>query len=280
MKKIIFGIFLAGMTSILYSQEVLLEKNVEEQYTGTRGPNMRHYGHLYVGAGMVADFGEEEGTAIDWWRSGQFMFGYRYKLKLLSFYAIGLDIGYKYTSYFFEDRNSNPFQELNPLTWEPERDRHSLANNGIGLELYHRINIGRRGNSLGKYFDTGFRGQWNFADAEEILIRTDDKNVPAMRTKIKNRRLNYIEPFSYGLTARVGFNKIVVHASYRLSDYFRDKINESVSISIPEVPRLAAGVQLVLQTISFLPRTAAIALMSEKSFSMAFPTTRRLAPAL
>lgn len=223
-----------------------MEKDVEKQYTGTKGPNMRHYGHFYIGAGMVADYDEEEGTAIEWWRSGQFLFGYRYKLKLLSFYAIGLDLNYKYTQYFFEGITSNPFQEENPLTHELRRDRHYLANNGIGLEFYHRINIGRRGNSLGNYLDTGIRGQWNMADVEDIIIKSDDKDDPYMRTHIINRRLNYVEPFSWGLTARIGIKKVIVYANYRLSDHFNDRLNETIAIDIPEVPRLTAGIQFAI----------------------------------
>ncbi len=243
MKKFLFTLTTVLLFSTLQSQDIILDKNVEEQYKGKTGPNMRHYGHFYSAFGLVADFDEKAGTAIKWWRSGQYLVGYRYKLKLLSFYALGLDLSYKRTQYFFEGIEENEVNISNPLTYNTERDKHRLINNGIGLEFYHRINIGRRGNTLGKYIDTGIRGQWNFADVENIVIKVDDPNAPSQRIRIKQRGLNYINPFSYGLTARIGFNKIIIHANYRLSDYFKDRINGSIDIDIPEVPRLVAGIQ-------------------------------------
>lgn len=223
-----------------------MDKDVEEQYKAKTGPNMRHYGHIYAGYGVVADFDEEPGTSIIWWRSGQYLLGYRYKLKLLSFYAIGLDLSYKRTQYYLEGTGENPFDANNPLTTNMERDRHRLINNGLGIEFYHRINFGKRGNTLGKYLDTGIRAQWNVADVENILIKNDDPDIPSQRRRIKNRRLTYIMPYSYGFTARIGFNKIIIHASYRLSDYFKEEISDVNDVDIPETPRLALGLQFAL----------------------------------
>lgn len=246
MNRIFFSLLIIFISGTLFSQEVILDMDVEEQYKGTKGPNMRHYGHFYLGGGMVADFDEEPGTAIKWWRSGQFLVGYRYKLKLLSFYAIGLDFNFKSTQYFFDGIEENPFDELNPLTYNLERDRHYLMNNALSLEFYNRINIGKRGNTLGKYLDTGIWGQWNFEDVDNILIKTDDDNVPTQRTRIKNRRLTYVEPFSYGVTARIGLNKFLVYGIYRLSDHFKDVISADNPVAIPELPRLSLGFQIAL----------------------------------
>jgi hypothetical protein len=164
-------------------------------------------------------------------------------LKLLSFYAIGLDLSFKSTTFFFEDSDANPFDPLNPLTYNTERDRHRLENSGLGLEFYQRINIGRRGNTLGKYLDTGIRGQWNFSTVENILVKSDDQNLPSQRTRIKNRKLNYIEPFSYSVAARIGLNKFLLYGEYRLSDIFKDEISDEVPVDISEVPRLVVGFQ-------------------------------------
>ena len=246
MKNIFLSTLVILFIFPLNAQEVVLDMDVEDQYKGTRGPNMRHYTHFYIGTGFVMDFDEETGTRIDWWKSNHVLFGYRYKLKLLSFYALGLDLNFMNTRYYFEGRNENPLDPMNPLTYNLERDRHHLHNTGFGLEFYHRINIGRRGNTLGYYLDTGIRGQWNMGDVEKIIIKTDDKNAFAGVTRIKNRKLGYVEPLSYGLTARIGFNKIILHGFYRLSEYFTDRINDAVRVEIPELPRLTIGIQYVL----------------------------------
>lgn len=245
MKQLLLILAFSLLTGTLYSQEIILDKDVEKQYSGKTGPNMRHYGHFYTAYGLVMDYDEQSGTAIEWWRSWQYFTGYRYKLKLLSFYAIGLDLSYKRTSYLF-DIDENPFDIYNPLTTNLARDKHRLINNGIGLEFYHRINFGKRGNTLGKYLDTGIRGQWNFADVESILVINDDPDIPSQRQRIKKRGLSYVKPFSYGLTARIGFNKLIIYGNYRLSDYFEEEISENNDVNIPELPRLSVGIQFVL----------------------------------
>ncbi len=199
MKKVLFFALLLLVSIYTEAQDVIFEKDVEEQYKGTKGPNMRHHKHLYIGFGGITDIDEEAGTAINPWKSGQIVFGYRYKLKLLSFYAIGFDMSLKMNQYYFDDDEVNPLDIDNPLANVSGEEKHSLTNNGLGLEFYQRINIGKRGNTLGKYLDTGFRGQWNMTNVEEYVLITD--NDPYVgKTMVTNRRLNYIEAFSYGLS--------------------------------------------------------------------------------
>ena len=239
MKRILFFALLILVSIYTEAQDVKLEKDVEEQYKGTKGPNMRHHKHMYFGIGGISGFDEEIGTAINPWKSGQIVIGYRYKLKLLSFYAIGLDMNFKMNQYYFDDDDVNPLDIDNPLANITGEEKHSLTNNGLGLEFYQRINIGKRGNALGKYLDTGFRGQWNMTNVEDYVLITD--NDPFVgKTMVVNRRLNYIEAFSYGLSARIGINKFVIYSYYRLSDYFKPEFG------IPELSRLSFGAQMVL----------------------------------
>ena len=239
MKRIIFLLVLIIAYAFAEAQEVVLSKDVDDQYKGTKGPNMRHYKQAYFGFGWIVDSDEEMGTAINPWKSGQVILGYRYKLKLLSFYALGIDMNFKMNQYYFDGDDENPVDSdnPNPLTNVIGEEKHSLVNNGIGLEFYQRINIGKRGNSLGKYLDTGIRGQWNMTNVEEYtLITKDDPYVG--KTKIINRKLNYLETFSYGLSARIGINKFVLYSYYRLSDSFKP------DFEIPELPRLTFGAQI------------------------------------
>ncbi len=237
MKRIIFLVAFIMAYAFAEAQEVVLSKDVEDQYKGTNGPNMRHFGQAYFGFGWIVDLDEEMGTAINPWKSGQLIFGYRYKLKLLSFYALGIDMNFKMNQYYFDGDDENPEDSANPLANVIGEKKHSLVNNGIGLELYQRINIGKRGNSLGKYLDTGIRGQWNMANVEEYTLITKD-DLYVGKTKVINRKLNYIEPFSYGLSARLGINKYILYSYYRLSDTFKPEFD------IPELSRLSFGAQI------------------------------------
>lgn len=52
-------LFVHGLT---FCQEVILEKNVEEQYQESMwGPNLKHFGHVYIDLGMPVDYENQEG---------------------------------------------------------------------------------------------------------------------------------------------------------------------------------------------------------------------------
>lgn len=240
MKRLVFLAAILFSFLFLNAQDVVLEKNVEEQYGGTKGPNMRHFKHFYIGAGNILDFDENAGSSINPWKSSQFIIGHRYKLKLLSFYSIGLDFNFKMSQYMLEGDDQDTLSSIiNPLAVVGEEKNHSLMNNSFGLEIYQRINIDKRGNKLGKYFDIGFRGEWNVTDVQTYIL-VDKDAAFVEKTKVINRRLNYVEPFSYGPTARIGFNKWSVYGYYRMSDHFKS------SFSMEELPRLSVGMQLAL----------------------------------
>jgi len=240
MKRLVFLTALLVSFLFVNAQDVVLEKNVEEQYGGTKGPNMRHFKHFYIGAGNILDFDENEGSSINPWKSSQFIIGRRYKLKLLSFYSLGLDFNYKISQYMLEGDDQDPASSIiNPLAIDGDEKNHSLLNNSFGLEVYQRINIDKRGNKLGKYFDIGFRGEWNVTDVQTYTM-IDKTDSYAEKRKFINRRLKYVEAFSYGPTARIGFNKWAIYGNYRLSDHFKS------SFQMAELPRWSVGIQLAL----------------------------------
>ncbi len=237
MRNAVFLIALICLVSFqIQAQDVVLEKNVEDQYQRDKGPNTAFFGQGYVGFASILNFDESKGTAIKPWQSGQLVIGYRYKIKLLSFYSIGFDLGFRMNDYYLKGDKDNPFDSLNPLSFKTGEKRQTFTNNGLGLEVYQRINIGKRGNSLGKYLDVGIQGQWNVADVEEIVTNFENAKFVG-RERLFNRRLQYVEEFSYGLSARIGIDKLVIYGNYRLSDIFKE------DFQIPELPRLAVGLQ-------------------------------------
>jgi hypothetical protein len=237
MNKVITFIFLLFLGMNIFSQDVVIDKDVDEQYQTKKGPNYRYYNQFYIGFGGMADFDEETGAKINAWRSSNFIFGYRYKLKLLSFYALGFDLNFNQNIYFMEGDSENPFDALNPLTFDIDEKKQTLTNNAFALEVYQRINIGKRGNSLGKYLDLGVSGQWNHTVKETVKKEfTDEQNYYGKSLDVR-RKLDYIEAFQYDLTARIGVNQFVVYGKYRMSDYFNDKF------IMPELPRLSLGIQ-------------------------------------
>jgi len=220
----------------LSAQDVVLDMNVDEQYTEKKGPNMRQYGHFYEGIALVVPYNSVSGAKTDLARSGEFLFGYRYKLKLLSFYAIGFDLSHRWTRYGIASEEL-PTVATNPLSFARDVKRMSLGVSSFGAEAYNRINIGKRGNTLGNYLDLGIKGEWNYN--RKLLIKeiaADGEYFETSRTVQK--KLNLIEKFSTVVTARIGINKVMLYGNYRISDLVAG------GFTTPELPPLNVGVQL------------------------------------
>jgi len=240
MQRFYIVAFLIALSQTLFSQEVVLDMDTEEQYTGNKGPNMRHYGYLYLGVGNIPGFEEQTGSKIDFTTSGEFQFGYRYKLKVLSFYSLGFDLNFQSSRYGLEGDKGNPVDPANPLTLTSGEKRHALRMNSAGAGVYQRINIGKRGNSLGNYLDMGIEGRW-ILGTKEVLVFKNSTYLPASRSRYTYRGLDFTEQFYYGLNIRAGTGRYMIYADYRLSDYFTS------AYSIPELPRLNTGIQIVLK---------------------------------
>jgi hypothetical protein len=223
------------------AQEVIMDEDVEDTYESSKGPNMRHYGHIFVGFGMVPDFGEVQGAATDISGSRDFLFGYRYKLKILSFYALGFEAYVKPTRFALSDDGANPPIASNPLTLAENEKRHMLKNNAAGAGVYQRINVGRRGNSLGNYLDIGVHGNWNYLVKEVVVFKGNSIYPAAQDSRNVYRKLDYYNPFNYGLSARLGIGQYSIYADYRISDYF------NTNYLIPELPRVTIGFQYAVK---------------------------------
>lgn len=238
MKSFLICLILPFMYLSLSAQDIIMDKNVEEQYSEKHGQNMRHYGQFYEAFGTFIPYNNNSGAKAVLGRSMEFTFGYRYKLKLLSFYAIGFDLSNRWQKYGIEaeddvavDISSNPFSQASQVK------RLSLNVASLGAEAYNRINIGKRGNTLGNYVDIGIKGEWNYG--RKMYLKEE---APAgdyfEKSKTVQKNLSFIEKFSTIITARIGINKFCIYGNYRFSDIIVD------GYTSPELPPLTAGVQV------------------------------------
>lgn len=236
-KNLIF-LVLVFLSAGVAAQDVVLDKNVDEQYTEKRGPNMRQYGHLYEGFAFVIPYDEVAGASTEFGRSGSLVFGYRYKLKLLSFYAIGFDLSHNWTRYGIKPEDDVAVETGNPLSRASEVYRMGLGISSLGAEAYNRINIGKRGNVLGNYLDIGVKGNWNYA--RKLILKEKALSSDFYeKSRTVQKNLNFIEKISTDITARIGINKFVIYGNYRFSDLIVS------GYTTPELPPLTAGVQMV-----------------------------------
>jgi hypothetical protein len=243
MKELSLLIFLVIFTLISSSaQSVLIEENVKKYDLDkpTYGPNLRHFTHFYIGYGFIVDKPRGNGIQIqhDW--SHTLIVGYRYKLKIFNFLAIGTDFNYYYMVYYLKQNSSKTVP--NSIL----HDKEKLKFNNLGAEAWLRINFGRRGNYMGNFMDFGAFYNWGFSAKHFYQDRVDDKTNPYMAKVIRvtNRDLNYVEPFNYGVRARIGFNRFVIAGTYRLSNLFTQDFRDNVADV--ELPRFSIGLQFGL----------------------------------
>jgi Outer membrane protein beta-barrel domain len=228
--KRLFTLFFILYSLVAYSQDVLLEQNVDNlEAKPLYGPNLRHYVHGYIGLGFPVATSSDQ-NFIKPVASADFNFGLRYKRRFTNFLAMGFDLGVTSTAYKIkqEDSKKVPDAQVN--------DKEKIQVNALMGDVWFRINVGRRGNYIGNYLDIGAYGGWNFMKKHKTInTNADDEKV-----KVSTTRLSYVEDISYGFMARMGTNRYALTARYRSSDIF------VTGYDLPELPRLVIGVELGL----------------------------------
>jgi len=228
----------ALVSSATLAQEIVLDNAPGELYNNLKGPGAKHYFHPYISFGLIPDIGELSGAKINPLLSNEYVFGVRYKRKIFSFYQAGLDISARFCQYRIEDEEGDPYL-LNPLSDNWNEGKQNLRTNSLGLELYNRVRAGK-GNNLGYYIDAGLRGEWNYMNKHVLRSKNDINNNPAGKVKIVSRKLDYMKKTALTVSGRIGFKKIIIYGSYRLSEVF------SEDYTIPDMPKMIFGIQWVI----------------------------------
>ncbi|MBN2213816.1 MAG: hypothetical protein JW723_06185 [Bacteroidales bacterium] len=222
----------------LYGQKILLDKDVTKAYQNIKGPNTKSFKQLYFGVGMVA--GNTPDLQINNIKSGYFSVGFRQKFKILSFYSAGFEIGYSALHFNIKQAEDKyiPNSELH--------DKEKLRFHDCNLQIFNRINIGKRGNVIGRFIDIGGYTDYFFSSSHYTKDKIEEsaslprQDVFARVQVVKNSRLDYVRPFGYGVFGRAGINWFAVKVTYRMSDLFEKKYDWS------ELPRVYVGLELTL----------------------------------
>ncbi len=226
----------------VYSQTVLLQEDVSKLdfQMPTNGPNYKNFHQLYFNYSFYVPLGDVQEVEINSWKSATFSIGWRYKRKLTNWFAVGTGISYSNSAFSIKQ---NDFKEVpNNIQHEEEK----LKFNNVNLELYTRINFGKRGNVIGKFIDIGAYAEYAFS-VKHFYMDNSDKNTPPYYSgtiEVNQKDLNYIQKFNYGLKTRLGMNRWVIIASYRLSNLLTDDYKDIVGDYF--FARFAVGVELGL----------------------------------
>lgn len=229
-------LFLFLFQDTVFSQKVLMEENVKANYqTLLKGPNRRHYYHIYLDYGFILGGTKGYGAEVLYGKSSTFTSGLRYKLKVLRFYAVGFDVNYHFQAFHLKQDSTTKIVPNAEVHFQEKLKFHNA-----GTEIYNRINIGRRGDRIGNFVDFALYFNWSFLIKHYTEDKLDQRNeYRAKFVETVNKQLDYTNNFHYGLRVRLGFNRYVISASYRLSNILNDTFDVCL-------PRYTLGLQIGL----------------------------------
>lgn len=230
---LVAGYFIGPCTA--HAQRVLLRGNVaSDTLRSTTGPNRAFFQHLYLGYAAVVGESAGPGAKVRYGASGETFVGVRQKYRLTQHAALGLDLRYARLVY----QLAQNADKVLPTTEQHKRE--SLALPHLQLEVFGRLNLGQRGNVVGRYLDLTGWGGWVMSTAH----RYEDAPGPngAGRVEVTERQLNYLRRWSYGVGARLGSGRYALVGRYRLADTFTN----TAAARYPELPRWLVGLELGL----------------------------------
>lgn len=214
-----------------FSQTVLMEEKVKDYMVlDKNGPNLKHFDYMTIGLGVILPVNNTT-TNILIPSSIYFTIGYRHKTKITNFLAVGLDVNFNLSEFALRQDS----RKVVPDTIQHNKQKLDFYKFGFGA--YIRFNFDKRGNHLGKYLDLGA-----MADATVSATNYTKDFKDGYTVKTYNRGMKPYEAINYDLIARLGFNKVVISASYRmLSMYKKDYFIQGT-----ELPPLSVGLELAL----------------------------------
>ena len=215
------------------AQQVLVQANVAEDTVKNQfGPNRRYFGHAYVGYGLVAGAGQAGSEVRYGLASSELRLGGRLKLRLNQLMALNLDLGYSFLRY--ELRQNARKTVPTPAQHQSESLglHHLFAEGGV------RLNAGRRGNAVGSYLDLLAGGGWLAGSSHA----TEDAPGPGIGSvETTERGLPYLRRWTYGVGARLGYDRYALTARYRRASMFT-----AGYAAWPDLPNWVLGIEVGL----------------------------------
>jgi hypothetical protein len=144
----------------------------------------------------------------------------------MEWYALGYELEYRLSNFRYSKIHDN----------QPLHDKDRLLTHSLALSCFQRFNFDKRGNYIGKFMDMGIYSELPFSKSNILIDNID--TLSSGQQKLILTHLKFMNSINYGVLARVGFNRVVLFATYRLSDIFKASFNRM------DLPRLSAGLQI------------------------------------
>lgn len=203
----------------------------------------------YIGFGFLVGENEFENANPQGGASNEVIWGSRTMVDLgnQQFAKLGFDAYYRFSQYRLEQDSAKTFPSSTIFSKE------RLSTHGMGLELFIRFRFDKNyDKKYGYSLDIGAYGEWNFARRHVIWQKYEDEDFLGDRyfktQKAISKRVGYINPWEYGLSAKLGVKNFTIYSTYRLSNFFKKDFDEDI---IPvdlsqDLPKISVGLQLRL----------------------------------
>lgn len=230
-KLLIIVLIFSGLAIRGFSQTILMEEKVKDYMVLSKnGPNLKRFDYANIGIGLIIPMSDTTANILI--PSSYYLsLGYRHKTKITNYLAIGLDVNLNYSKFALKQDS----RKILPDTIEHTKQQLGFYKFGVGG--YIRINFDKRGNNLGKYLDLGAIADATFSATNYTKDRIDGYTIKTYKRGIKP-----YETFNYNLIARLGFNKVVLSASYRMSSMYKKNQYKNGA----ELPPLSVGLEVAL----------------------------------
>ena len=225
----------------VFSQTVLLHENVSnlDFQMPSSGPNYKHFHQLYLNYRFLIPMNEDLEIKTITGKSGVFTVGWRYKRKISEWFAFGTGFYYENMQFALKQFDDKQFPDTR------KHDKEKMIYNTLNLELYIRFNFGQRGNIIGKFIDLGAYGGYAVGVKHNFTDNSDKNILPySGKIKVNEKDLDYVNRLNYGVQVRMGINRWVITASYRLNDLIADNYKATYDDNF--LPKLAVGVEIGL----------------------------------
>lgn len=238
---------LLAITQPLSAQTTQLRENVNQwkksiEHENKFGPNGKYFFSGVYGIALIAGRPASDSLQLKSDElSNQLFIGYRGKLKLTEYVALGGDL--LYFRQAFKLLQSETHNVLSPGK-SNAMQRLTLHDLTAGIHL--RLNFGKRGDYLGKYIDLG--GEMHTVFWHRLLTKnyTDPtQNNGGKIEKVIQSQLNYIRTFQEFAVVRIGWSAISISARYRLNGMFRPSNAIHGGVALPELPRFSIALEFL-----------------------------------
>ena len=194
------------------------------EYPNNFGQNRTHFVHYYIGYGLITNYEQNIGSEINLGKSFDFEFGFKYKLKLTNWLAVGSNFSYDIMSFNLKQNSTKSLPD--PVLHAKQK----ITFQNFGMAPHIRFNIGRRGNEVGNYIDLGYYFNWS-------INRLVSKGDQTPDYKIVSKSPPFALKKNQGVYAAIGISRYSIYAKYRLSALIDTK-------KYRDLPPLIIGVQL------------------------------------